>query len=97
MSKNKPLIFFVISVVIVFAVIIYIYNNNELAQRQKSNDAQRLSTEIQTNEQQNNEDVQNKQPTETEITTFSTVLKDRTSGRINNIKIGKCIFFLTIH
>ncbi len=88
MNRNKILIFFIISIVTIFAITIYIYNNNKFTNKEKSDsDAQRLSTEIKLNEQKAEEEYKLEHPSETELSTYSTILKDKASGRINNIKI----------
>lgn len=89
MKKNKSLIFFIVALILflTFAVFFYFKNNWNVAQNQKESDAQRLSAEIQANEEAAEKEYKQKHPDEIEISSYSTVLKDKASGRINNIQI----------
>jgi vancomycin resistance protein YoaR len=88
-NSNFKYIFIFIVLVIIIGVIIYFYvsNNNQTFNKEQTNtesNVSRTSTEI--NVQTENTEAQTA-PIETQISTYSTVIKDNASGRLTNIRI----------
>jgi vancomycin resistance protein YoaR len=87
-SNFKYILTFIVLVIII-GVIIYFYvsNNNQTFNKEQTNtesNVSRTSTEI--NVQTENTEAQTA-PIETQISTYSTVIKDNASGRLTNIRI----------
>ena len=103
MKKNKILIGVVIIIVVVLIIAIFIYNNNNNNTNNINTNSEintniitsRISTNVNEEQAKNrvanilqnqNEIIQNTS-TEKEISTYSTTIKDKSSGRLTNISI----------
>ena len=103
MKKNKILIGVVIIIVVVLIIAIFIYNNNNNNTNNINTNSEintniitsRISTNVNEEQAKNrvanilqnqNEIIQNTS-TEKEISTYSTTIKDNSSGRLTNISI----------
>ena len=103
MKKNKILISVVIIIVVVLIIAIFIYNNNNNNTNNINTNSEintniitsRISTNVNEEQAKNrvanilqnqNEIIQNTS-TEKEISTYSTTIKDNSSGRLTNISI----------
>ena len=89
MKKNKTTLFIIFFVLIFIGLVVFFYLKKDmpLLRNQQSDEAERLSAEIQANEEASEKEYKQEHPDETEIASYSTILKDKASGRINNIKI----------
>lgn len=102
MKKNKILIGIIILIVIILIIAIFIYNNNNNNTTNNTNseidsniNASRISRNINkeqaknrvTNILQNQNEIIQNTSTEKEISTYSTTIKDKSSGRLTNINI----------
>ena len=85
MKKSNYILIILILIVIIGAIIyFYVSNNNNSTDTQNNSgtSASRASTNIQTNNI-----VVPSTPVETQISTFSTVIKDNSAGRLTNIRL----------
>lgn len=95
MNKKYIYIFTIIIILIVAGFAYYYYKNKTQKEAQEKTNSERLSTEIAINEQtttnqeiSTNEEIYRKEhPTETELSSYSSPIKDTASGRLNNIRI----------
>lgn len=100
MKKKYIYIFIIIIVLILLAFFIYKkYEENKVKENEQQINSEKLSTEITVNNQKTaNEEAKNVEiqkaeeykkshPTETEISSYSSPLKAKASGRLNNIRI----------
>lgn len=89
-SKNKYILIILALIIIIGAIIYFYVSGNKKNSDNSNNGATRISTNIEiSNNIQNNkiDEEKAKTPTETPISTYSTVIKDDSSGRLTNMKI----------
>lgn len=86
MNKSKYILIILLLIVIIGAIIyFYVTNNNSANEEQYNNE---YNNEISANvESQNNEIAESKQTTETQISSYSTQIKDNSAGRLTNIRL----------
>lgn len=99
--KKSKYILIVIILVIIIGLIIYFYvssgNSNKSSNEQSnSTNSDAIGTKTSTEANTENDEIQNTQPTETLISTYSTVIKDKSAGRLTNISLTCNIINSTI-
>lgn len=103
-KKNVYIFLSIIIIIVLVVIAFYIYKNNndkKIKLNQENFNTERLATEINVNnEKKQNEETQNTEtqnaeieykkahPTETELSSYSSPLKAKASGRLNNIRIS---------
>ena len=87
---SKKYIYIIIGIILSIALVIYFYNNYNSQKAEEKQKSERLSAEIKLNsEKQQNEEASYKKehPLEIELSSFSTPLLSKSSGRLNNIRL----------
>lgn len=87
-SKLKYIFIIIILIVIIGVVIYFFVTNNNNEQQNNNTEASRISTDVNI-ENMNNQIEEDKKevPVETQISTYSTQIKDNSAGRLTNMRI----------
>lgn len=87
-SKTKYILIIIALIIIIGAIIYFYVSNNKTSNNSRTNTTENISrTSTEVNTENANTQVAQTVPKETQISTYSTAIKDNAAGRLTNIRI----------